>query len=841
MGNRREKHQKSSRSQLKSKNPRNEPDEVKNREKQREREMRRARSRSEDVNLNAVQLRSLTPPLDQMPGNLAIVRRVSVSSWCPSASSSKGSPSGSQSDSESESSSNADRRECTFKSKSAKSMGSSRRSRSSSSSKSRCRSRSPHWRDKMRASEETKQEQKSSVSRSSSTTTTRTTSSVKSSASSTNLSKKLLLQKAMSNRRIVIKETSSSSSEESEEEPSTSRGAGKIGKKGRNSFFAARSSSNWAKSWKRSASQSSETSRDASHCRSRSRSPRRRRSRSCTRDPCTSRSTLRSTVVRIGSPWRSSPAKSKLSNESSSRSSSRENKTWFVTNNQAEKTTSSVRNLSNPWKMEPKSQRLTAAEKANNQAEDYRNKHEISVGSNDPRPIPKPVTSFQFSGLSETIVQELQLQTFTEPTPIQAQGWPVALAGINLAIISPSGTGKTLAYLLPAIDHIMSRKPVGHKAVGPIVLVLVATRDAAVEVHKEAQVYTVRRNLRSLCLCGMGPRQMQVTSFRSSCELVIATPGRLLDILAESGSDLAYGLQRCSFMVVDSTDRMLEMGLEGQLSRIFRQLPRIAQLILASTTWSRGQERMARKFLGDYTLVRVGPTVNSNYKIHTRQRVRILDEEDKRDQLKKELTEIYDSSNDPGKVVVYAERKRRVDELVSFIQEYVPCDGIHGGRTQAERDDVIQDFRDGVYNIIVATDLTSRGLEVPGIRYVINYDFPSSIDGYVQRLARTGCSLSDGCEAISFFTVENEKHAKPLAKILEESNQYVDPRLKEWAKSNRFAGNGAAVRGALGKAAKSGKGKHKKSGANGRRTGKRGGRGAKARRNKLRQRANRNR
>lgn len=125
MGNRREKHQKSSRSQLKSKNPRNEPDEVKNREKRREREMRRARSRSEDVNLNAVQLRSLTPPLDQMPGNLAIVRRVSVSN--SSASSSKGSPSGSQSDSESESSSNADRRECTFKSKSAKSMGSSRR------------------------------------------------------------------------------------------------------------------------------------------------------------------------------------------------------------------------------------------------------------------------------------------------------------------------------------------------------------------------------------------------------------------------------------------------------------------------------------------------------------------------------------------------------------------------------------------------------------------------------------------------------------------------------------------------------------------------------------------
>lgn len=684
----------------------------------------------------------------------------------------------------------------------------------------------------MRASEGIQQELKSSVSRSSSTTTTRTASSAKSSASSTKIS--TALQKSMSNRRIVIKETSSSSGGESDNQPSTSQGAARRRKKGKlvNRFYSARSSNRWTKAWKRRASQSSDTSRDASLCQTRA------RSRSRSREDRTFRRTLRSTVVRIGSPWRSSPTKSKISNESSSRSTSLENRTWYVSNNQVEKNTRSVRNISNPWKMAPKSRRLTAAEKANNQAEDYRNKHEISVGSNDPRPIPKPVTSFQCSGLSESIVQELQLQTFTEPTPVQAQGWPVALAGINLAIISAPGTGKTLAYLLPAIDHIMARKPFGHKAIGPIVLVLVATRDAAVEVHKEALVYTVRRNLRSLCLCGMGPRQVQVTSFRSGCELVIATPGRLLDILAESGSDLAYGLQRCTFMVVDSTDRMLEMGLEGQLSRIFRQLPRIAQLILASTSWSRGQERMARKFLGDYTLVRVGPTVNSNYKISTRQRVEILDEDDKQDQLKKELTEIYDSSNDPGKVVVYAERKRRVDELVSFIQDYVPCDGIHGGRTQAERDDVIQDFRDGIYNIIVATDLTSRGLEVPGIRYVINYDFPSSIEGYVQRLARTGCSLSEGCEAISFFTTENEKHAKTLVKILEESNQYVDPRLKEWAKSNRFAGNGAGH----GKAGKSGKSKHKKKrGANGRKTGKRGGRGAKARRNKLRQRAMRNR
>ncbi|XP_070137554.1 uncharacterized protein [Drosophila bipectinata] len=767
------------------KDSRDEADSRKNREKAKEREMRLKRSSSEDTSSKVVPPRSLTPPLNK------ILEKTKSASNSVS-SSSEGRRSTTADDSES-SSGNSDRRKYLFKSKTKE--GSNRTvvkpsttvaRRSSSSS---AKSRSPHRNNKMKVLESIQPEPKIRVDRSS----TRSNSST-----SINKSQRLMLQKAVSNRRIVIKPPTSSD-EESDDKPSTSQSATKNRERIINSFYAS-----WNKRHNKG-SDASEKSRD-------------NRSRSRLRDEHGYRSALRSTVIRVGSPWRRSRSKSMASNDSTSRSSSLDNK--HRSNSKTEKSTSS--NFTNPWKMEPKRRRLDTAEEANDQVETYRYKHEISVGSNDPRPIPKPVTTFRAAGFDEKLLKELERQDFEEPLPVQAQGWPVAQAGNNLAITGPSGSGKTLCYLLPAIDHILSRKSYGRRATGPIVVILVANREAAVQVQKEAETYTPPRTFQSLCLCGMGQRQKQLSSFGSSCEMVIATPGRLLDILTESDSDTGYGLDRCTFMVVDGSDRMLEMGLEGQLNRIFRQLSRRTQLIFASTLWSRGQERMAKRFLEEYTLVRVGYAGNASYKLKTRQRVEILKEEEKLDQLKKELTEIYDCGKKPGKVVVYAERKKCVDDLVAFIQDYVPCEGVHGGRTQVERDGIIQEFREGVYNIIVATDLTSRGMEIPGIRYVINYDFPSSIDGYVQRLARTGFSLSDTCEVITFFTNENEKNSQTLVKILEESNQFVDPRLKEWARFNPFNPlDPAGKRGSSGR--------------------KRGGRGSKARRNRVRQRPRRRR
>ncbi|XP_070138963.1 putative ATP-dependent RNA helicase CG14443 [Drosophila bipectinata] len=435
-----------------------------------------------------------------------------------------------------------------------------------------------------------------------------------------------------------------------------------------NSFYAS-----WNKSHNKG-SDASEKSRDS-----------RRRSR--LRDEHGYRSALRSTVIRVGSPRRRSRSKSMASNDSSPAAVSTTNTGPIAKPKRVPVPLVTLR-IHGRWS---RRRRLATTEEANNQVEIYRYKHEISVGSHDPRPIPKPVTTFRAAGFNEKLIKELEQQDFEESLPVQAQ-----------------------------------------------VVILVATREAAVQVQ--------------------------------NCELVIATPGRLLDILTESDSDTDWSLSRR------------------------------AKMIIASTLWSRGQERMARRFLGDYTLVRVGYTGNASYKLKTRQlkTVEILKEEEKLDQLKKELTDIYDGGKKPGKVVVYAERKKFFDELVAFTQDYLPCEGVHGGRTQVERDGIIQEFRE-----VPTTSSWPR--------------ITRSIDGYVQRLARTGFSLSDACEVITFFTNENEKNSQTLVKILEESNQFVDPRLKEWARFNRF--NPLDPPG--------------KRGSSGR---KRGGRGSKARRNRVRQR-----
>nr|XP_036676193.1 putative ATP-dependent RNA helicase CG14443 [Drosophila suzukii] len=438
-----------------------------------------------------------------------------------------------------------------------------------------------------------------------------------------------------------------------------------------------------------------------------------------------------------------------------------------------EKSRSPLKSLvCNPWK-----RILCPADREHNESELYRQRHKISLASCDPRRAPKPVQNFHRSGFDENIIRRLELRGFESPTPIQAQSWPVAQSGSNLVMVSGTGTGKTLGYLLPGIMKVQKMHLSQRRNDGPIVLVLVDCREAAILVHKEAQSFTNQHELRSQCISGS-----VWWNASTNCELLVLTAGRLLEIMSGDGQEMALG--RCSYVVLDDIDRMIDVGLEGQLCRLLCLMRPQAQFVISSSSWPRNLQRMARKYMGNYTLIRVGdPDDSSQGLLSLRQRVVVLNSSRKTHQLKEELTAIYDLSDTPGKVVVYAERQRCVDELVAFIQVFVPCAGLHGGRTVAERDAIIRAFRNGHYNIIVVTDMTQRGLDVPGIKYVINYDLPNSVEGYVQRLTRTGClSVSQGCEVISFFTRTNFKLSNTLVAFLEEHKQVVEPHLLQMAK-----------------------------------------------------------
>ncbi|XP_017073863.1 putative ATP-dependent RNA helicase CG14443 [Drosophila eugracilis] len=407
-----------------------------------------------------------------------------------------------------------------------------------------------------------------------------------------------------------------------------------------------------------------------------------------------------------------------------------------------------------------------------NEAEAYQQSYLITLTTCDSRPAPRPIKSFPSSGFGEVIIRGLELKGYKEPTPLQAQSWPIALSGTNLVIVSGTGTGKTLSYLLPGILHIKENNHTKCRNKGPICLVLVDCREAAMLVYKEAMAYTNHHDFRSHCLMGSGRWNRP-----NNCELLVATAGRLLEILDTNGHE--EDLDRCSYLVIDDIDRMFYVGLEDQLSRLLCLLRSRAQLVISSTTWPRSLERMANKYMGDFTMIKMDSESDSNEKImKIRQRVEMINPRLKKDKLREELTAIYDSSDSPGKIIVYAERQKIVNELVGFVRDFVPCEGIHGGLTSIDRDDAIRAFRDGTYNIIVATEMTSRGFDVPGIKYVINYDFPNSIESYAQRLARTGINSGNhNCEVISFFTKANEKLAKSLVDFLKKHNQHIEPDL----------------------------------------------------------------
>jgi ATP-dependent RNA helicase DDX5/DBP2 len=412
----------------------------------------------------------------------------------------------------------------------------------------------------------------------------------------------------------------------------------------------------------------------------------------------------------------------------------------------------------------------------------YRKRREITVEGRD---VPKPLRSFREASFTDHVLRELERAGFSEPTSIQAQGWPMALKGRDLIGIAETGSGKTLAYLLPAIVHINAQPHLAHGD-GPIVLVLAPTRELAVQIQQESVKFGTSSKIKSTCIYGGAPKGPQIRDLQRGVEIVIATPGRLIDMLEARHTNL----RRVTYLVLDEADRMLDMGFEPQIRKIITQIRPDRQTLYWSATWPREVENLARQFLHNPYKVIIGSAdLKANHAIS--QIVEVVSEYEKYPRLIKLLEEIMDGS----RILIFMETKKGCDQVTKQLRmDGWPALSIHGDKSQAERDWVLGEFKAGKSPIMTATDVAARGLDVKDIKCVINYDFPGSLEDYVHRIGRTGRAGAKGT-AYSFFTAANGRFARELVGILQEAGQRVNPELAAMTRGGGGGGFGGGYRG----------------------------------------------
>ncbi|XP_026463652.1 ATP-dependent RNA helicase p62-like isoform X2 [Ctenocephalides felis] len=342
------------------------------------------------------------------------------------------------------------------------------------------------------------------------------------------------------------------------------------------------------------------------------------------------------------------------------------------------------------------------ANRSYREVEEYRNAKEITVHGD----APNPIQYFEEANFPDYVMQGIKKQGYTEPTAIQAQGWPIAMSGKNMVGIAQTGSGKTLGYILPAIVHI-NNQPSISRGDGPIALVLAPTRELAQQIQQVATEFGSLSYVRNTCVFGGAPKGSQARDLERGVEIVIATPGRLIDFL-ESGRT---NLKRCTYLVLDEADRMLDMGFEPQIRKIIEQIRPDRQTCMWSATWPKEVRKLAEDYLGDYVQINIGSLqLSANHNIL--QIVDVCQEHEKETKLSNLLQEIGNTQEEGAKTIIFVETKKKVENITRNIRRYGwPAVCMHGDKSQQERDYVLREFRSGKSSILVATDVAARGLE----------------------------------------------------------------------------------------------------------------------------------
>ncbi|XP_075999286.1 ATP-dependent RNA helicase DDX42 isoform X2 [Genypterus blacodes] len=397
---------------------------------------------------------------------------------------------------------------------------------------------------------------------------------------------------------------------------------------------------------------------------------------------------------------------------------------------------------------------------------------------------PKPSTSFAHFGFDEQLMHQIRKSEYTQPTPIQCQGVPIALSGRDMIGIAKTGSGKTAAFIWPMLVHIMDQKEL-EAGEGPIAVIVCPTRELCQQIHAECKRFGKAYSLRSVAVYGGGSMWEQAKALQEGAEIVVCTPGRLIDHVKKK----ATSLQRVSYLVFDEADRMFDMGFEYQVRSIASHVRPDRQTLLFSATFRKKIERLARDILIDPIRVVQGDIGEANEDVT--QVVEMLHNgSDKWAWLTRRLVEFTSS----GSVLIFVTKKANSDELATNLtQEGYSLGLLHGDMDQSERNKVISDFKKKNLPILVATDVAARGLDIPSIRTVVNYDVARDIDTHTHRIGRTGRAGEKGV-AYTLLTNKDTNFAGDLVRNLEGANQAVSKELMDlamqnpWFRKSRFKG-----------------------------------------------------
>jgi ATP-dependent RNA helicase RhlE len=361
--------------------------------------------------------------------------------------------------------------------------------------------------------------------------------------------------------------------------------------------------------------------------------------------------------------------------------------------------------------------------------------------------------SFGPLGLDAKILQAVQEAGYTEPTPIQTAAIPPIIAGHDLIGIAQTGTGKTAAFTLPILTKLAALPPGSRR--GTKVLVIAPTRELVVQIEENVKAYAKHLPLTVATVFGGVGEQPQIRALRSGTDVVIACPGRLIDLMGQRCADFS----QLKFLVLDEADRMLDMGFLPSIRRIVQQLPKQRQTLMFSATLSKEIETLTHEFQRTPKVVQIGRRANPAETV-----TQLVYEVPKHLKTALLLHLLKDPQMDM--VLIFSRMKHAADRLARQLeQKGVKTATLHSNRSQNQRLKALKDFKSGAVSVLVATDIAARGIDVDGISHVVNYDFPMHVEDYIHRIGRTGRANAIG-DAISFVTPEDHGELRALERFI---------------------------------------------------------------------------
>jgi ATP-dependent RNA helicase RhlE len=368
-----------------------------------------------------------------------------------------------------------------------------------------------------------------------------------------------------------------------------------------------------------------------------------------------------------------------------------------------------------------------------------------------------PGLSFDQLGLAPELLRSVAKQGYTVPTPVQRDAIPLVLAGSDVLAGAQTGTGKTAAFVLPILQRLTSTRGVGHangrRAIR--VLVLTPTRELALQVEESFRTYGAQRPVQSTAIYGGVGFDQQVRRLRQGPDVIVATPGRLLDHVGQRTIDLS----RIEVLVLDEADRMLDMGFIHDVRKILALVPAARQTLLFSATFSDEIRRLAADFLRDPSMVQVTPRNTAPTLVH--QVALPVDRERKRELLSRLIR-----SGRIEQALVFTRTKHGANRLAEqLVRDGIAASAIHGNKSQSQRVRALSDFKNGRVAILVATDIAARGLDIDALPHVVNYELPMVPEDYVHRIGRTGRAGVDG-DAVALVCVDERPLLASIERLL---------------------------------------------------------------------------